>query len=72
MFDEQTKNAASSLAYNYQNEPWFVCVGITGDKESNPELIIYCDAVIPKSIILVDTWEGLPVQSERIGKIYPV
>ena len=67
-FDEATKSAAVRLGVALRNLPYVSNVGIAEDDGSSI-LIVYVRRLPKKDGSIPKTWEGIPVQVRRIGKV---
>lgn len=71
-FEQSTIDAANRLAAMLATEPWFASVGIATDESSHVVFVVYLkrrvrndDASIPSE------WEGIPVQTQYLGRVRP-
>src|SRR5438093_3809729 len=70
-FDEKTKQAAIKLGHQLRDNPWFSSVGI-GEEQGHPTLIVYLVREPGKDQkLLPASWEGIPVRTQKIGKVIP-
>ena len=67
-FDETTKSAAVRLGIALRNLPYVSNVGI-GEAHGGLILIVYVRRLPKKDGSIPKTWEGIPVQVRRIGKV---
>jgi hypothetical protein len=67
-FDEATKSAAVRLGIALRNLPCVSNIGI-GEEGGRSILIAYVRRLPKKDGSIPATWEGIPVQVRRIGKV---
>ena len=68
-FDDRTKRAAIRLGEALARNPWYSSVGISTDK-GRPVLIIYTSRRIGRGKV-PDSWEGIPVRPQHVGRLTP-